>query len=97
MVKIFWPSSDLHHLTQCNELLWTFSPLSCRPSGFEHRILHPWVTVNLVVALLVGLAWIFMASQPERDYTEGLKQDWTFTLGPTVAPHSCCPALQVTW
>lgn len=43
----------------------------CRPPGSEHQILHPWVTINLVVALLVGLAWIFIASRPETDYTEG--------------------------
>ncbi|XP_070711741.1 transmembrane protein 237A-like isoform X2 [Pempheris klunzingeri] len=41
------------------------------PPGMEHQILHPWVTVNLVVALLVGLAWIFIATRPETDYTEG--------------------------
>lgn len=46
------------------------SPLS-RPPGSEHQILHPWVTINLVVALLVGLAWIFIATRPETDYTEG--------------------------
>uniref|UniRef100_A0A3Q3EIB0 Transmembrane protein 237b n=1 Tax=Labrus bergylta TaxID=56723 RepID=A0A3Q3EIB0_9LABR len=40
------------------------------PPGSEHQILHPWVTVNLVVALLVGLAWIFLATRPEKDYTE---------------------------
>ncbi|XP_070786795.1 transmembrane protein 237B-like [Enoplosus armatus] len=40
------------------------------PPGSEHQILHPWVTVNLVVALLVGLAWIFIAIRPETDYTE---------------------------
>ncbi|CAJ1087721.1 transmembrane protein 237B [Xyrichtys novacula] len=45
-----------------NETLW--------PPGSEHQILHPWVTVNLVVALLVGLAWIFIATRPEKDYTE---------------------------
>lgn len=39
------------------------------PPGLEHQILHPWVTVNLVVALLVGLAWIFIAAGPETDYT----------------------------
>ncbi|XP_068575572.1 transmembrane protein 237B [Cebidichthys violaceus] len=39
------------------------------PPGLEHQILHPWVTVNLVVALLVGLAWIFIATRPETDYT----------------------------
>ncbi|XP_047432856.1 transmembrane protein 237B-like isoform X2 [Mugil cephalus] len=40
------------------------------PPGSEHQILHPWVTVNLVVALLVGLAWIFIATRPETDYTQ---------------------------
>ncbi|KAM9334024.1 transmembrane protein 237B [Symphorus nematophorus] len=45
-----------------NETLW--------PPGSEHQILHPWVTINLVVALLVGLAWIFIATRPETDYTE---------------------------
>ncbi|XP_073318372.1 transmembrane protein 237B isoform X2 [Pagrus major] len=40
------------------------------PPGLEHQILHPWVTINLVVALLVGLAWIFIATRPETDYTE---------------------------
>ncbi|XP_035501592.1 transmembrane protein 237B isoform X4 [Scophthalmus maximus] len=41
------------------------------PPGSEHQILHPWVTVNLVVALFVGLAWLLLATQPETDYTEG--------------------------
>lgn len=45
-----------------NSTLW--------PPGSEHQILHPWVTINLVVALLVGLAWIFIATRPETDYTE---------------------------
>lgn len=45
-----------------NNTLW--------PPGSEHQILHPWVTVNLVVALLVGLAWIFIASRPNEDNTE---------------------------
>ncbi|KAM6892620.1 transmembrane protein 237A-like isoform 2-T2 [Lycodopsis pacificus] len=39
------------------------------PPGLEHQILHPWVSVNLVVALLVGLAWVFIATRPETDYT----------------------------
>ncbi|KAK1876794.1 MAGUK p55 subfamily member 4 [Dissostichus eleginoides] len=39
------------------------------PPGLEHQILHPWVTVNLVVTLLVGLAWVFIATRPETDYT----------------------------
>lgn len=46
-----------------NSTLW--------PVGSEQHILHPWVTVNLVVALLVGMCWICMATQPDVDYTEG--------------------------
>ncbi|XP_013886264.1 transmembrane protein 237B [Austrofundulus limnaeus] len=41
------------------------------PAGSEHHVLHPWVTINLVVALLVGLAWVLIATRPETDYTEG--------------------------
>ncbi|CAG5933909.1 unnamed protein product [Menidia menidia] len=41
-----------------------------RPPGSEQQILHPWVTINLVVALLVGLAWVCIATRPETDYTE---------------------------
>ena len=37
--------------------------------------MHPWVTVNLVVAVLVGLAWIFISSRPETDYTEGEEEE----------------------
>ncbi|XP_068612511.1 transmembrane protein 237B [Brachionichthys hirsutus] len=40
------------------------------PPGSEHQILHPWMTVNLVVALLVALAWICIATRPEEDHTE---------------------------
>ncbi|XP_015214816.1 transmembrane protein 237B isoform X2 [Lepisosteus oculatus] len=45
-----------------NETLW--------PAGTEHQILQPWVVVNLVVALLVGLAWVFLSTRPLTDYTE---------------------------
>ncbi|MCJ8732703.1 hypothetical protein PDJAM_G00214390 [Pangasius djambal] len=45
-----------------NESLW--------PPGSEHQILQPWIVVNLVVALLVGLAWFFISSRPDMDYTE---------------------------
>ncbi|XP_030642950.1 transmembrane protein 237A [Chanos chanos] len=45
-----------------NETLW--------PPGSEHQILQPWIVVNLVVALLVGLAWVFLSSRPDMDYTE---------------------------
>lgn len=40
------------------------------PTDSEPQTLHPWVTVNLVVALLVGLAWIFISTRPDTDYTE---------------------------
>ncbi|XP_022057577.1 transmembrane protein 237B [Acanthochromis polyacanthus] len=50
--------------------LYTSSNATLWPPGSEHQILHPWVTVNLVVALLVGLAWVFIATRPETDYTE---------------------------
>lgn len=48
--------------------------VSSRPPGLEHQILHPWVTVNLVVAVLVGLAWIFIALRPETDYTDSKRK-----------------------
>ncbi|XP_068446731.1 transmembrane protein 237A-like [Clinocottus analis] len=54
-------SDRIHLYPDLNTTLW--------PPGLEHQILHPWVTVNLVVALLVGLAWIFIATRPETDYT----------------------------
>ncbi|KAM6945735.1 transmembrane protein 237B [Aplochiton taeniatus] len=41
------------------------------PVGSEHQILYPWVTVNLVVAVLVGVAWMSISTRPEVDYTEG--------------------------
>lgn len=40
------------------------------PMGSEQQTLHPWVTINLVVALLVGLSWVFISTQPDTDYTE---------------------------
>uniref|UniRef100_A0A8C6S504 Transmembrane protein 237B n=1 Tax=Neogobius melanostomus TaxID=47308 RepID=A0A8C6S504_9GOBI len=40
------------------------------PMGSEQQTLHPWVTVNLVVALLVGMAWVFISTRPDTDYTE---------------------------
>lgn len=56
-------SDRINLYSSANHTLW--------PPGSEHQILHPWVIVNLVVALLVGLAWIFISSRPEMDYTEG--------------------------
>ncbi|XP_078085202.1 transmembrane protein 237-like [Mustelus asterias] len=40
------------------------------PSGSEFQILHPWIVVNLVVTILVGLAWVFLSYHPTLDYTE---------------------------
>ncbi|XP_041057583.1 transmembrane protein 237B [Carcharodon carcharias] len=45
-----------------NNTLW--------PSGSEFQILHPWIVVNLVVTILVALAWIFLSYHPMLDYTE---------------------------
>lgn len=33
--------------------------------------MRPWIVVNLVVALLVGLAWAIISTRPDIDYTEG--------------------------
>uniref|UniRef100_A0A3Q2NPF6 Transmembrane protein 237a n=1 Tax=Fundulus heteroclitus TaxID=8078 RepID=A0A3Q2NPF6_FUNHE len=46
-----------------NETLW--------PPGSEQQILQPWIVVNLVVALLVGVAWAVVSTRPDIDYTEG--------------------------
>uniref|UniRef100_A0A1A8R537 Transmembrane protein 237b n=1 Tax=Nothobranchius rachovii TaxID=451742 RepID=A0A1A8R537_9TELE len=56
-------SDRINLYSPVNATLW--SP------GSEHQILHPWVTINLVVALLGGLAWILIAISSETDYTEG--------------------------
>ncbi|XP_026151675.1 transmembrane protein 237A-like [Mastacembelus armatus] len=45
-----------------NQTLW--------PPGSERQILQPWIAVNLVVALLVGLAWAIVSARPDIDYTE---------------------------
>ncbi|KAM9305865.1 transmembrane protein 237 [Gastrophryne carolinensis] len=36
----------------------------------EGQILQPWIVVNLVVTLLVGLAWLFLSCRPELDHSE---------------------------
>ncbi|KAM4608720.1 MAGUK p55 subfamily member 4-like [Polymixia lowei] len=55
-------SDRIHLYPTANQTLW--------PPGSEHQILQPWIVVNLVVALLVGLAWAFVSTHPEIDYTE---------------------------
>ncbi|KAG7262311.1 LOW QUALITY PROTEIN: hypothetical protein CRUP_002240 [Coryphaenoides rupestris] len=76
-------TSRLLHVNQVNlakgsvalRELVTLDPMAlasfCESPGKESEILHPWVTVNLVVAVLVGLAWLFISTRPETDYTEG--------------------------
>ncbi|XP_051567882.1 transmembrane protein 237B-like isoform X2 [Myxocyprinus asiaticus] len=38
--------------------------------GSERTILYPWIIVNLVVSLLVGLAWVLVSTCPDTDHTE---------------------------
>ncbi|XP_048857723.1 transmembrane protein 237A-like isoform X2 [Brienomyrus brachyistius] len=45
-----------------NETLW--------PPGSELQVLQPWIVVNLVVAVLVSLAWIFISTRHDVDFTE---------------------------
>ncbi|RXM32842.1 Transmembrane protein 237 [Acipenser ruthenus] len=55
---------NLYTSQSANDTLW--------PSGSEQQILQPWIVVNLVVTLLVGIAWVFLSTRPEIDYTEGI-------------------------
>ncbi|XP_043851263.1 transmembrane protein 237 isoform X2 [Dromiciops gliroides] len=60
-------TSDRIHLytpPSVNGSLWA--------AGTEEQILHPWIVVNLVVALLVGLSWLFLSYRPEMDLSEEL-------------------------
>lgn len=47
--------------------------ISCpsRPPSSEQQVLRPWMVVNLVVALLVGVAWVVVSTRPNTDYTAG--------------------------
>ncbi|XP_076871763.1 transmembrane protein 237B [Brachyhypopomus gauderio] len=38
--------------------------------GSEHTLLYPWIIVQLVITLLVGLAWVLLSTSPDVDYTE---------------------------
>ncbi|XP_060103449.1 transmembrane protein 237 isoform X2 [Heteronotia binoei] len=40
--------------------------------GTEEEILQPWIVVNLVIALLVGISWLFLSYRPELDHSEEL-------------------------
>ncbi|PWA28431.1 hypothetical protein CCH79_00015962 [Gambusia affinis] len=55
-------SDRINHYPTANETLW--------PPGSEQQILRPWIVVNLVVALLVGVAWAVVSTRPDIDYTE---------------------------
>ncbi|XP_077393129.1 transmembrane protein 237A [Festucalex cinctus] len=55
-------SDRIHLYPTANETLW--------PPGSEEQILRPWIVVNLVVAMLVGLAWAVISTRPDIDYTE---------------------------
>ncbi|XP_068428902.1 transmembrane protein 237A-like [Clinocottus analis] len=55
-------SDRIHLYPTANETLW--------PPGSDQQILRPWIVVNLVVALLVGLAWAVVSTRPDIDYTE---------------------------
>ncbi|XP_054846042.1 transmembrane protein 237 [Eublepharis macularius] len=56
-INLYTPPSE-------NGSLWT--------SGAEEKILQPWIVVNLVVALLVGLSWLFLSYRPQLDHSEEL-------------------------
>ncbi|KAM8934106.1 transmembrane protein 237 [Pelodytes ibericus] len=36
----------------------------------EKQVLQPWIVLNLVVTLLVGLAWLFLSCRPDLDHSE---------------------------
>ncbi|XP_039113344.1 transmembrane protein 237 isoform X3 [Hyaena hyaena] len=59
-------TSDRIHLytpSSVNGSLWA--------AGVEEQVLQPWIVVNLVVALLVGLSWLFLSYRPGMDLSEG--------------------------
>ncbi|XP_002712570.2 transmembrane protein 237 [Oryctolagus cuniculus] len=58
-------TSDRIHLytpSSVNGSLWA--------AGIEEQIVQPWIVVNLVVALLVGLSWLFLSYRPGMDLSE---------------------------
>lgn len=59
-------TSDRIHLytPSVNGSLWA--------AEIEERFLQPWIIVNLVVALLVGLSWLFLSYRPSVDLSEEL-------------------------
>ncbi|XP_038605507.1 transmembrane protein 237 [Tachyglossus aculeatus] len=60
-------TSDRIHLytpPSANGSLWV--------TGTEGQVVRPWIVVNLVVALLSGLSWIFLSYRPDLDLSEEL-------------------------
>nr|KAF6451310.1 transmembrane protein 237 [Molossus molossus] len=60
-------TSDRIHLytpSSVNGSLWA--------AGIEEQVLQPWIMVNLVVAVLVGLSWLFLSYRPGVDLSEEL-------------------------
>ncbi|KAM8789712.1 transmembrane protein 237 isoform 1-T2 [Rhynchonycteris naso] len=60
-------TSDRIHLytpSSVNGSLWA--------AGIEEQVLQPWIVVNLVVAVLVGLSWLFLSYRPDVDLSEEL-------------------------
>ncbi|XP_016064335.1 PREDICTED: transmembrane protein 237 isoform X3 [Miniopterus natalensis] len=58
-------TSDRIHLytpSSVNGSLWA--------AGIEEQVLQPWIMVNLVVAILVGLSWLFLSYRPSMDLSE---------------------------
>ncbi|EPY77235.1 transmembrane protein 237 [Camelus ferus] len=55
-------------------LLLALSTISAfdRAEGIEEQVLQPWIVVNLVVTLLVGLSWLFLSYRPGMDLSEEL-------------------------
>lgn len=58
---------------------WAVAVSPHRQPGSERSILHPWIIVNLVVTLLVGLAWVLMSTSPDIDHTEGKRYRMFFS------------------
>ncbi|XP_011902926.1 PREDICTED: transmembrane protein 237 isoform X2 [Cercocebus atys] len=59
-----------------SDRIYLYTPSSVNGSlweaGIEEQILQPWIVVNLVVALLVGLSWLFLSYRPGMDLSEEL-------------------------
>lgn len=59
----------------CNEFFYI-----SRATGTEKQIVQPWIIVNLVVAVLVGLSWLFLSYRPGVDLSEGIIQNNSIPL-----------------